>query len=377
MPKPIRHVSVNTRLLLGPNLEGIGRFSEEILKRVVRNHPEVEFSFIFDRQYDPRFIYGPNVTPHVLFPPARHAFLFVAFFEYSIPSLLKKLKPDVHFSPDGYLSLRSKVPQVPVFHDLAFEHFPQDVNRLFSWHYRKYFPQYARRAEKIITVSEFTKSDVVAHYGVDPAKIEVVYNACADFFQPIDQATQVLTRAEYSQGQPYFHTVGAIQPRKNLVNLISAFDAFKEATGSPMNLLIVGRKAWNFDEVIHSYASAKFKDEIIFTGFVSDEALNRIHGASAGLVYVPFFEGFGIPIVEAMRCGAPVITSNTSSMPEVAANAALIVDPHQPFLIAGAMKMLAESPALASQLVDKGTQRQADFSWDLSAERVWNILSGN
>jgi hypothetical protein len=108
MPKPIRHVSVNTRLLLGPNLEGIGRFSEEILKRVVRNHPEVEFSFIFDRQYDPRFIYGPNVTPHVLFPPARHAFLFVAFFEYSIPSLLRKLKPDVHFSPDGYLSCAPK-----------------------------------------------------------------------------------------------------------------------------------------------------------------------------------------------------------------------------------------------------------------------------
>lgn len=373
--KPIRHVSVNTRLLLGQNLEGIGRFSVEILKRIVQANPNVEFSFLFDRPYDEKFIFGPNVKPYVLFPPARHAFLFVAFFEFAIPAKLRKLKPDIHFSPDGYLSLASKVPQVPVFHDLAFEHFPQDVNRLFSWHYRKYFPQYAEKAKRIITVSEFTKADVVKHYDVDPAKIDVVYNACADYFHPISEAEKAQTRQDFSQGQPYFHTVGAIQPRKNLVNLITAFDQFKQQTGSNYKLLIVGRKAWNFEEVIHSYAKSTFKDDIIFTGFVSDQDLNRIYGASNGLVYVPLFEGFGIPIVEAMRCHVPVICSNTSSMPEVAGDAALLVDPYNAVEIVSAMVRLGGDAVLSSQLVDRGKARQGVFSWDVSAERVWNVLT--
>jgi glycosyltransferase involved in cell wall biosynthesis len=373
--KPLRHISVNTRLLLGKNLEGIGRFSVEILRRMVLAHPNVEFSFLFDRPFDPKFIFADNVTPHVLFPPARHAFLFVAFFEYAMPHKLSRLKPDIHFSPDGYLSLRSQVPQVPVFHDLAFEHFPQDVSRLFSWHYRRYFPRYAQKAQKIITVSEFTKQDVVSHYGVDGNKIEVVHNACASFFGAADEHRKILTRHRFASDKRYFHTVGAIQPRKNLARLIEAFDQFKTHSGSDWKLLIVGRKAWNFDEVIHSYAQSPHKDDIVFTGFLSDEELNEVYGASEGLVYVPLFEGFGIPIIEAMQCEVPVICSNTSSMPEVAGDAAILVNPHSMEEIANAMHSLHRNDELASTLIDKGRQQRQRFSWDVSADRVWNVLS--
>lgn len=373
--KEIRHIAVNTRLLLKGGLEGIGRFSDEILKRLVQQHPETQFSFFFDRDFDERFIYGPNVKGYKLVPPARHALLFIMFFEYAVARKLKQLKPDVFFSPDGYLSLRSNVPQVPVFHDLAFEHFPEDVKKSEAWHYKKYFPQYAEKAKKIITVSEYTKQDILAHYKVAPKKIEIVHNACNELFQPLDEKGIAAVRNRYTNGERYFHSVGAIQPRKNLNRLLLAFERFKEETASPMKLLLVGRKAWNFDEVIHSYSNAKFKDDIVFTGFVSDTELVEIYGGSSGLCYVPYFEGFGIPIVEAMACDVPVITSNISSMPEVAGDAALLVDPKSVEEIAAAMKRLAESPDLASQLIDKGRLRRQVFTWDDSARRVWNVLS--
>jgi glycosyltransferase involved in cell wall biosynthesis len=375
MPRPLKHVAVNTRLLLNKNLEGIGRFSDEVLKRLVKDHPDVQFSFFFDREFDPSFVYGPNVTAYKLFPPARHAFLFIWFFEFAVARKLRQLKPDVFFSPDGYLSLRSKVPQVPVFHDLAFEHFPEDVKRLEAWHYRRYFPKYAAKAKQILTVSESTKADIIAQYNVAPDKITVVNNACDASFRPSTAGEIKETRDRYADGHRYFHCVGAIQPRKNLDRLIAAFDSFKEATQSPMKLVVVGRKAWNFDKVIHSYSQSKFREDIVFTGFVSDSELVRLHGASSGLCYVPYFEGFGIPLVEAMACEVPIMCSNVSSMPGVVGDAALLVDPLDVQSIANGLARLANEPQLASQLVDKGRVRKLLYTWEGAAEGVWKVLS--
>ena len=372
--KPI-HIAVNTRLLLPDNLEGIGRFMDEILKRMVAAHPEARFSFFFDREFDKKYIYAPNVTAYKLFPPARHPFLFIWYFEWAVARKLRQIKPDVYFSPDGYLSLRSDVSQVPVFHDLAFEHFPEDVKKLEAWHYRHYFPQFAQKAKCIITVSEASKADILAHYKVDPDKIEIVSNATSEIFQPSSEAEKTATRAQFSNGDAYFHCVGAIQPRKNLDRLIAAFDLFKQQTGSTMKLVVVGRKAWNFEKVIHSYSEAKSKDDIRFTGFVSDADLVRIHGASAGLCYVPYFEGFGIPLVEAMACEAPIITSNVSAMPGVVGDAALLVDPFDIQGIANALATLANDPVLASQLVDSGRVRKRLYTWEASAEQVWKVLT--
>lgn len=366
---------MNTRLLLPDGLEGIGRFSVEVLKRMVQAHPEVQFHFFFDRKFDEKYLFGPNVTPHVLFPQARHAALFILFFEYAVAARLKKIKADVFFSPDGYLSLRSKVPQVPVFHDLAFEHYPQDVVKWAAWHYRKYFPQYAAKASQIIAVSEYTKQDIVQLYGTDPNKITVAYNACSGIFHPIEDPIKQQVREKLTGGKPYFHCVGAIQPRKNLARLIEAFGQFKAQTSSDWKLVVVGRKAWNFEEVIHTYRESKVKDEIVFTGFVPDSDLNSIYGASEGLCYVPYFEGFGIPILEAMHAETPVICSNLTSMPEVAGNAALLVDPHSTEAIANAMTSLYQSPHIGHELVQKGIQRRVQFDWDQTADRVWQVLT--
>lgn len=150
-------IAVNTRLLVKNKLEGIGWFSYETLKRITTQHPEHEFYFIFDRKHSDDFIFSDNVTPIELFPQARHPFLYYLWFEFSMPRLLKKLKPDLFLSPDGYLSLKSKIKSLVVFHDLNFEHYPEDIPWLERKNYKYFFPRYAKKADRIATVSEYSK----------------------------------------------------------------------------------------------------------------------------------------------------------------------------------------------------------------------------
>lgn len=367
-------VAVNTRFLLDNKLEGIGKFTLETLRRMVLAHPEAEFYFFFDRPYHPRFIFAPNVKPVVLQPPARHPFLFYLWFEFSVARALKKIRPDVFLSTDGLTCLNTRVPRVTVIHDLAFEHFPKDLGFLIRRYLQRFTPQVARVSKRVIAVSEFTRQDLVTTYGLQPEKIDVVYNDASEFFCPCSEVEAEETRGQYSQGQPYFMFVGAIHPRKNLVNLFKAFDLFKSQSQSPAKLLIVGRKAWNSEEITRTFEQLQFQNDVIFTGRVSDEELRRLYGAALANVYVPTLEGFGIPIVEAQKCDCPVITSNVSSMPEVAGDGALLVDPFNVTEIAGALLELWKDPGLRLTLQYLGRKNLQRFSWDTSAERLWASL---
>lgn len=366
-------IAVNTRLLLKGKLEGIGWVAYETLKRIVLAHPEVEFCFIFDRQPDPMFLFADNVKPVVLFPQARHPFLFIWFFELSIPRALRKMKADLFYSPDGYLSLRSKVPQVVEFHDLNFEHFPGDMPKIHLWHYKKYFPKFARKAERIVTVSEFSKQDIVDCYGVSPDKIDVAYNGVNEIFKPLPEPEKEVIRAKYSGGHPYFMFVGSLHPRKNLARLFTAFDRFKQRHANDVKLVIVGEKRWWTEPIQKAYDAMSCKDDVVFAGRLSAEDLHLVTAAALASVYVSYFEGFGIPILEAFRCDTPVITSNVTSMPEVAQDAALLVDPFNEDAIAEAMAQVMDE-GVRKELIEKGRLRAKDFSWDHAANVIWNSI---
>lgn len=366
-------IAVNTRLLLKSKLEGIGWVAYETLHRIVKAHPEVEFYFIFDRQPDPMFLFADNVKPVVLFPQARHPFLFIWFFECSVTRALKKIKPDLFFSPDGYLSLRSKVPQVVQFHDLNFEHFPNDMPKIHLWHYKKFFPKFARKARRIVTVSEFSKQDIVDCYHVDPDKIDVAYNGVNEVFAPLPETESSAIRKKYSDGHPYFMFVGSLHPRKNLARLFTAFDRFKANNRNDIKLLIVGEKRWWTEPIQKAYDAMRCQDDVIFTGRLSADDLHLVTASALASIYVSYFEGFGIPILEAFRCDTPVITSNVTSMPEVAQDAALLVDPFNEDAIANAMEQVLDENTRAS-LIAKGRERVKDFSWDHAAQTIWNSL---
>lgn len=367
-------IAVNTRLLLKDKLEGIGWVAYECLRRMVISHPEVEFHFIFDREPDPKFIFADNVKPVVLFPPARHPFLYIAFFEFAVARYLRQIKADLYLSPDGYLSLRSKVKQIAVFHDLNFEHFPQDFPKIHLWHYKKFFPKYARKADKIITVSGFSKKDICECYGINPDKIEVAYNGANEIFSPVNEELKKETRDKYTAGKPYFMFVGSLHPRKNLARLFTSFDLFKKRNNNDIKLLIVGSKRWWTEPIKNAYEAMTHKDDVIFAGRLSAEDLQFVTASALASVYVSYFEGFGIPIVEAFKCDTPVITSNVTSMPEVANDAALLVDPFNEESIADAMEKILDEE-VRKDLIEKGRIRRQDFSWDKAAETWWKVCS--
>lgn len=367
-------IAVNTRLLIKDKLEGIGWVAYETLKRITTQHPEHNFYFIFDRKYNDEYIFSENVKPIVTPPQARHPFLFYLWFEHAIPRILKKIKADLFLSPDGYLSLSSDVPSIAVFHDLNFEHYPNDLPFLKRKHYRYYFPKYAHKATRIVTVSEFSKQDIIKQYSVTANKIDVVYNGANENFKPVNKSTQKASREKYTQGKPYFVFVGALHPRKNLVNLFKAFDKFRKTNNTETKLVIVGEKMWWTGKIREAYNQMQFKNEVIFTGRLSAEKLYQVVGSALALTYVSYFEGFGIPIVEAFYCDVPVITSNVTSMPEIAGDAALLVDPFSIDSIAEAMKKINFEKKLRENLILKGQKRRQEFNWQKSADKLWTSI---
>ncbi|MDZ4759171.1 MAG: glycosyltransferase family 1 protein [Bacteroidota bacterium] len=375
-------VAVNARFLLAGRLEGIGRFSHETLSRLVKAKPDWEFIFIFDRPYDKQFIYGPNVIPVVVSPQARHPILFWWWFEVALPRVFKKYKADIFFSPDGYLSLKSNIPQIPVFHDLAFEHYPEGVSKVNLWHYKYFFPRYAKKAANILAVSQATAIDIQNLYHIKSDKIKLINNAASDIFKPLDALQISETKQKYTNGNPYFLYVGAIHPRKNLANLLLAFEYYHEQNpNSVFKLVIAGRKAWKnklIDELYHTLAC---KRHIIFTGRLDDIELAKVTGSATALCYMSLFEGFGIPIIEAMQCGVPVITSNISSMPEVAGGAALLANPLSPTEIYRCMQKLSSNVVgegakpQTQEFIQKGFENAKRYTWNGSVEGIIEVLS--
>lgn len=367
-------IAVNTRLLLKGKLEGIGWFTYETLLRMTKAHPEHEFIFLFDRPFDRSFIFADNVKGAWMGPPTRHIRLFHPWFEWVIPWMLKKHKADLFLSPDGHLSLATQVPSVDVIHDLNFHHMPETLPPLVRNYYNTYFPQFARKARRIATVSEYTRQDLVKSYGISQDKIDVTWNGCNTRYTPLQAAEIEQVRKRYTGGKPYFLFIGLIIPRKNLHRLLRAFDVFRRDTGLDVDLVVVGEKKWWDAEHEAAFEAMQFKGSVHFLGRLEPDELARVLGSAMALAYVPVFEGFGIPILEAFAAGVPVLTSNVTSMPEVAGEAAVYADPFDVHSIADGLTKLATHPELHPAMVETGLIRKQQFSWDLTASRLWRCL---
>ncbi len=368
-------IVINTRILIKDKLDGIGWFTYENMKRITQSQPNDQFYFIFDRPFSEEFIFSSNIEPIVLGPPTRHPILWYYWFEKQLPKLMHRLKPDLFVSPDGYLSLNSKVKSLAVIHDINFVHYPKDLPYTSRWFYNHYFPLYAHKASRLATVSEYSKKDIVENYRIEPAKIDVLYNGYNSVYQPVGEVEKIRIRSIYTNGDDYFIFVGSLHPRKNVANMLSAYDQFRKMCPNKVKFVIIGEYFFNTDDIRRTLASMQFKNDVLFLGRIEPLIIRDLMASAIALVLVSKFEGFGIPVIEALRCNTPAIVSNVTSLPEVAGNSAIYADPFSVDSICNAMLQMVSHPKLREQLIENGRKVSDRFSWEKTSKLFWDSIT--
>ncbi|HKR00015.1 MAG TPA: glycosyltransferase family 1 protein, partial [Pyrinomonadaceae bacterium] len=273
-------------------------------------------------------------------------------------------------------------PVVATIHDLSFEHLPQTFKRRSRAQLRLTVRRTARRSAHVIAPSEHTRRDLIETYGIDPERVSVTPLAAPSHFAPVRDETEVRRIGElYGLGQNYVLAVGSIQPRKNLVGLVAAYSALRRARpqANLPQLALVGKRAWLYGETLRAIRECGVADLTVVTGYVSESHLPALYTGALCFVYPSYFEGFGLPPLEAMQCGAPVIASNLTSLPEVVGDAGLLVDPFDRDALAAALAQMIDDSELRARLRTKGLERAKQFSWRETARltlRVYEQAAG-
>lgn len=338
------------------SLLSLDRESEYVLYLPDARDPEARRAFA-----------GDNVSFRPI-PPSRFSRL-----AWSFPQTLARDGLDLAFFQ--YMApLFCPVPYVVNIHDVIHEthpeFFPGKLRRLMSLLY----PRSARRAAFVTTVSRASGKDIAARYGVPSDRIECVYNGVSPEFRPESDPGRIAAVLEkYGVSRPYILFVGRIEPRKNLPGLFRAYERLTRDGGVPHTLVVAGMKDALFEDFFRTM-TGRTRERAVFTGKVDQEDLPVVYSAADLFAYPSFAEGFGLPIIEAMACGTPVVCSNTASMPEVAGDAALLIDPRDDAALAAAMGRVLAEPELAADMREKGVGRAAVFTWEKTARGLLRVF---
>jgi glycosyltransferase involved in cell wall biosynthesis len=267
-------------------------------------------------------------------------------------------------------------PIVTTVHDLAFEHLPETFNRRSWMQMRLTVRRTARRAAHIITVSDYSRDDIIRTYKIPPERITVTHEAAPSNFAPLkDPAELERIRDRYGISRNYVLSLSSIQPRKNLVRLIDAYTQLRRVNPDDTfpQLVLAGKRGWLERETLRAAEQSARSKDILFTGYVPDHDLTGLYSGALCFVYPSYFEGFGLPLVEAMQCGVPIIAGNLTSVPEVVGDAGLTFDPFNTNELANAIKRLVDDPTLCAALRHKGLERAKTFSWQSTARETLRV----
>lgn len=271
-----------------------------------------------------------------------------------------------------HLPLISHCHGVITLHDVSFLRYPEFFSKEIYLRLKLSLPYSIRKAKKIITVSEFSKKEIMEFYRIDEKKIDVIYNGISEIFKPVDAEKGILNK--YGITKPYILSVSNLQPRKNLSRLIKAFvSLLKSNEKFPYTLVIVGRRLWLYNEIFSEIRNSPYKERIVLTDYVPEKDLVYLYNCADVFVYPSLYEGFGLPVLEAMACGCPVVTSNVSSLPEISGSAAFPVDPYNIDAIAKAILTVITNTYLKERLRAEGLKQSQKFSWKNTAEKTLEV----
>ena len=352
---------------------GLGRYAQSLARALVAKDP-ARFALFFNRSGEVHPLGAlaglqgiPARSVRAGYKPWRMAVWLGQLARLSFDRLLPGA--ELYHATEHLLMPLRRVPTVLTVHDLIFNIFPQHHKRLNRWYLYAALPLYCRRASAVIAVSQATKADLVRLYGLDPAKITVVHEAAEPHFAPASPAQVAAARSRYHLPDNYLLHVGTIEPRKNLDRLLDALHRHR-AGGEDAQLVIVGSKGWLYQSFFRRLEELALGDAVALPGYVPDADLPAVYSGARLAVMPSLYEGFGLPVLEAMACGTPVVCSHTSSLPEVGGNAARYFDPADVAAMAGAIQTVWNDEALRETMRQDGLARAAQFSWARAADET-------
>jgi glycosyltransferase involved in cell wall biosynthesis len=351
----------------------LGRYAESLARALVEREPE-RMALFYNRGADAELPAGlagiPARSVRAGYKPWRMAVWLGQLAGIGFNRLL----PDaaLFHATEHLLPPLRHVPAVLTVHDLIFRLFPETQKPLNYWYLNAAMPLYCRRASCIVTVSEWSKRDIVAHYHLDPARVHVIYEAASAEFGPVPRVDVERVRRQYGLPEQFVVFCGTIEPRKNLTRLVEALQALRD-TGLPVSLVVVGRKGWLYDEFFRRLDEMPVRDSVFFLGYVPHADLPALYGAATLAVMPSLYEGFGLPVLEAMACGTPVVCSEASSLPEIGGTAVRYFDPLEPADIAAAIREVWTDAGLRAEMSDAGLVQAARFSWERAAKETWSL----
>ncbi len=346
---------------------GLGRYAESLTRALVAAHP-TRYSLFYNREQGVEPLTGlehlPTRTVGLGYKPWRMLIWLGQLARLGFDRLLPGARL-FHATEHLLLPLRN-VPTVLTVHDLIFRHLPAHHKRLNRYYLNLALPLYCRRASHVIAVSEYTRRDLIAAYGLPPEKVTVVHEAADPRFRPQPPQVVAALRTRYGLPARYLISVGTIEPRKNLSRLLDVFETL-HAEGLTDGLVIIGRKGWLYDPFLARLERSPARHAVIFPGYVPDDDLPALYAGAQALVFTSLCEGFGLPVLEAMACGTPVAASNTSSLPEVGGEGACYFDPTDTEGIAVTVRRLLRDTDLRAEMRRRGQEQAARFSWTRAA----------
>lgn len=375
-------IGVDIRVLGSGRQSGIEQYLVSLLPEMIKLAPDVKFKLFFSGFHDAKLSYSwmhlENVELHRFFYPNRLMFAGAKLFNRPRLDLLMG-GADVFFSPHFLLApLSRSCRSVTVFHDLSYLRYPHFFSwRKNIWHRLEMNPRrQAQCSTKVIAVSCSTRNDLISLYGVDDRKIKVIYSGVGEMGGSEDKTEINRVRTRYQLPERFFLYLGTIEPRKNILGILRAFDYLQTNCLLPADahLVIAGGRGWRDGDVFKFFCRSPHQKLIHFPGVVDEKDKAIIYQLAKVFVYPSFFEGFGFPPLEAMQMGVPVITSGSSSLPEVAGNAALLVDPYNLKDLAEAMRELFTNDTLQKRYREQGLQRVKRFTWGKSARETLEVL---